>query len=505
MQLAGGAYRAEFGAEPDEAAHYVTGLVVRDYVAAGFPGNPLRFASNYYEHYPKVALGHWPPVFYVGQSAWTLVFGAGRVSVLALMATLAALAAVVIFWFLYTETGPGLAMIGALLFLAFPLVQRASAAVMTEIPICLLMMLAAFSFGRFLERERTMDAVAFGLLASLAILTKLSGFALVLVPPLAILLTRKLHLLKRAAFWWPAGLVAILCGPWTLLTLKFAGEGLEEKWGWQYTHQAAFYYAQKFYLAIGAAVFLLGIIGAAAKLFPRVARNGPSGPWASLAVLFLGVLLMVLLVPSGYEPRYLVPALAPAAVFAMAGADWLARWLARLGLAAWPAQVLVLAVTLGGFGLQTFQVPQKGYGGFGAVAQTLMKRSPRAGTRILISSDARGEGMFISELAMRERRPGSIVRRGSKDLASSSWGGSEYKPRFTQDQPLVAFLQTNSLSFLVVDTSLRPDMRKSYHDLLLRAVEGHPDRFVLEALFPIQRAGSWTPNAIRLYRVAPPR
>src|SRR5262245_40822438 len=69
-------YRCEFGSEPDEAGHYVTGLMVRDYVAAGCRGNPMHYGQEYYEHYPKVALGHWPPGFYLVQAAWTLPFGA---------------------------------------------------------------------------------------------------------------------------------------------------------------------------------------------------------------------------------------------------------------------------------------------------------------------------------------------------------------------------------------------------------------------------------------------
>ena len=56
-QLFAGAYGSEFGGHPDEAGHYVTGLMVRDYVATGFPGSPMKFAGEYYRHYPKVALG----------------------------------------------------------------------------------------------------------------------------------------------------------------------------------------------------------------------------------------------------------------------------------------------------------------------------------------------------------------------------------------------------------------------------------------------------------------
>ena len=88
-----GAYQAEFGGHPDEAAHYVTGLMVHDYLAAGLPGNPMRFAQMYYDHYPKVALGNWPPVFYLIQSAWTLLLTPSRASLLLLMAALEALVA----------------------------------------------------------------------------------------------------------------------------------------------------------------------------------------------------------------------------------------------------------------------------------------------------------------------------------------------------------------------------------------------------------------------------
>lgn len=69
LQARGGAFRSEFSAHPDESAHYVTGLMVREYVAAGAPQPPVQFAQDYYVHYPKVAIGHWPPVFYVLQAA----------------------------------------------------------------------------------------------------------------------------------------------------------------------------------------------------------------------------------------------------------------------------------------------------------------------------------------------------------------------------------------------------------------------------------------------------
>ena len=86
LQALSGAYAVDFAGNPDEPAHYVTGVMVRDYLAA-FPWQPpMTFARNFYSHYPIVAIGHWPPMFYVVQAAWTLPFGVSRLSVLLLMA-----------------------------------------------------------------------------------------------------------------------------------------------------------------------------------------------------------------------------------------------------------------------------------------------------------------------------------------------------------------------------------------------------------------------------------
>ncbi|MBV9224696.1 MAG: hypothetical protein JOZ45_00860, partial [Acidobacteriaceae bacterium] len=64
LQVASGAYTSEFGVYADEASHYVTSLMVWDYIAHFHFEPPIRFAQEYYHHYPKVAIGHWPPFFY---------------------------------------------------------------------------------------------------------------------------------------------------------------------------------------------------------------------------------------------------------------------------------------------------------------------------------------------------------------------------------------------------------------------------------------------------------
>src|ERR1051325_9100792 len=83
-----GTFHSEFGRYQDEGMHYITGLLVHDFVASGHWTHPMAFAKEYYVHFPKVGLGQWPPLFYVIQTAWTLVFGVSRQSVLFLMVVL---------------------------------------------------------------------------------------------------------------------------------------------------------------------------------------------------------------------------------------------------------------------------------------------------------------------------------------------------------------------------------------------------------------------------------
>src|SRR5215831_17422898 len=56
LQWLGSAYSSEFSGA-DEPAHFITGLMIRDYVASGFPDSPVTYAEKFYVHYPRVAFG----------------------------------------------------------------------------------------------------------------------------------------------------------------------------------------------------------------------------------------------------------------------------------------------------------------------------------------------------------------------------------------------------------------------------------------------------------------
>jgi len=140
--LLGGGFYSEFGADADEPSHFITGLMVRDYLAAGAASGAMRFAENYYLHYPKVALGHFPPLLYVVEAAWMLAFPPWRFSLLLLEALLLAASAALLCFPIRRETGALVAVSAPVLLILTPVVRYCASMVMAEV-LCVLLVVAA--------------------------------------------------------------------------------------------------------------------------------------------------------------------------------------------------------------------------------------------------------------------------------------------------------------------------------------------------------------------------
>ena len=498
-QRAGGAWQSEFGGHPDEAGHYVTGLFVRDsvvmaarYAAGGFHGSPIQvgkeFADTYYAHYPKVGLGVWPPFFYLVQAAWTLPFSPSRSSILLLMCALAAVVAVQLFRVLREEFGIWPAALGAALWLSLPLVRSSYGMVMAETLSALLMFGAVLAFGDFLDREKRGDALRFGLLAALAIVTKGTGLALALAAPLALLFTRRFHLLKRPALWSAVLLIAVLAGPWTWATRNLGKGGWEEPSpSWHFTSTALPYYAQKFGFSLSVFVLLFLLAGVFEK-FRGGSQN--QGRWAAAAAFIVSVVVFQSIAPVGLEARHLIPALPAALMFVVAGFVTLVRRSPRASVA--------LGVFV--FASAVWPISQKGFAGFAPLAEAMLGEAAPADVT-LVSSDARGEGMFISEVAMHEQRPGHTILRASKALASSTWSGGGYAPLFKDDDEVFAYLTSGKLQYLAIDDAVPEDKRRAHQDQLKRVIEQHTDSFWLVASAEMIRDGEPQLAPVRLYKI----
>lgn len=65
--------------------------MVYKYLTTAIGTNPMLFAGRFYAHHPAVAFGHWPPLFYILQACWGLLFALSRTSALILIASLSSL------------------------------------------------------------------------------------------------------------------------------------------------------------------------------------------------------------------------------------------------------------------------------------------------------------------------------------------------------------------------------------------------------------------------------
>ena len=488
LQWRGNAFRSEFSGSPDEPAHYVTGLMVHDYIAAGFPGSPLPYARNYYLHYPKVALGHWPPFFYVVQAAWTLLFTTSRTSVMLLMAAITALLATLLCELLRKEFSLAMGMSAAALFISLPVIEEFSQMLMAEMLVALLVLLAALAYGRYLDSGRWQPAAWFGIWFTLALLTKGTAIQLAILPPFAVLFGRRWHLLRRFSFWLPGFLVLGIAGPWYLWVPGAQHEsvarfgGVRFNWGRLTGTPVAWAEMLGMVLLVAATLGLL-------ICCRQILRGSAGGKWIASVAVVLGAYLARLFI-GAYEERHLLVNLPMLLMFAALCAGWCFRQPRWQGLKAAPRQLVVGLALLALLGFHVFESPIKRHYGFSEVAQDLLSRPAFKNSVFLICASATGEGMLISEVAARESRPGHIVLRANKMLASEDWMGRDYQLLFQDPAEVLQYLESIPAGIVIIDGDGR---RTPHGQLLYQGIQSHPEKWELLARYP--------PSDILVYRL----
>lgn len=501
LQWRGGAYHSEFGEHADEAAHYVTGLMVRDYLASGLPASPLEYAKRYYQHYPKIGLGHWPPTFYLVQAAWMLPLPVSRASVMVLQAVLAAVLATGLFLLARTMAPPAVSLAAGVVLLVNPLTQGLTREMMAEVVTAMAILLALACYALYLDSEQRRFAVGFGLLASAALLAKGTAVMLVAVPPLCLLLTRRFALLRQRWFWLPALIAVAVAGPWYLLApgsmhqhalpsniVVAANEDYVARSVGSYWAMAGFWLAPFTVLGLGVTVG-----------WPFVRRKPISGIAAVSAAALAAMVLLRTFVPPSRPPRHLLNVMPFWLLFAAVGVSWLLSAGPLGKLAPSLRAALAAALLIAMFALDYRPLRRKEFGGYQAVAEHILARPQWKDSVILVSSDAAGEGMLISEIAMREKRPGHIILRGSKVLSSSNWFGGDARMLFASARELDEFLRGVPVGFVVLDSD--PPRPPVHHSLLWSAIQEGSGHWELAGRFSQRRGQGRRTGDIYLYRL----
>ncbi len=505
LHVASGAFESGFGGFEDEPAHLVTSLMVRDWLASGDLSNPRAFAENYYVHYPKVGVGQWPPLFHGLLGVWMLVIGTSTASVVAFMTLIEALIAFVIYSVLRRPLGDAAGVLAGGLFLTVPIVQECSASAMTESLIALLGLGAVLAFGRFLDTGKARWVFAFAGAAGATLLTKGSGLALGLVPPLSILFLRRLDLLLRPALWGAAVMVALIVGPWYYFTLSMS-QGTWTGGGspsWEFFVSAALAFPGWLPGLAG----WLGLLLVPVGLFWGL-RNGAShGRWVALAAWVPAILILHLTVPSSIEERHFA-VLAPAwTIFAALGAGVVGATLfeglgggsgGRAQKLAPAGGVLVMAAAMF---VTHGRLATKHWSGWGEAARRVAVRGDQSPDRLLIASDPVGEGLFVAGVALAEdRRPLRLVMRASKVLGNAGWSGYDYEQRFATLDEVDGYLREHGVGYVAVDESTRSSRHWYPHmEQLLGVLESQDRGWRPFASDDVVRDGIVYPGSLRAF------
>lgn len=498
------AFTNEFGGHPDEAAHYVTGLMVSDYLSSVFNNaqDPLTYAKNYYYHYPKVAFGHWPPVFYIMQGGWSFIFGSSRISILLLIGLMTSLLGFTIYKTICKFIDQKIAMVAGIAFISLPLVRQYSGMVMAEIPLSLLSFLAVLFFFQYLEKEKTRDALLFSLFSIGAILTKGNALALALLPPLAIAFSGHFHVVKLPGFWVSGLLVAVICGPIYYLTFSLA----QDTWAgssssFAYALECLERYPESLFRTLGYFLSIFSLLGFALAFIGPLIKYKIDAFWATIGAYAIGVFVFHMIVPSSIEARNMIMLLPALILFAAFGILSLIKFLNSMRTSKHGKGVIIIFIGILIFGEAYGKNYTTRFSGFKSVSNQIVNHSFANDIKraVLIVSDSSGEGMFIADMAMKGEKFGHVVLRGSKVLAESDWIGKNYRSLYHDPDEVMAYLYGIPVSFIVVDHSYHQERDSLHFVVLKKMLVQNPGIWKRIGRYNMIRRGVEYPDSIELY------
>jgi hypothetical protein len=397
-------YRAGFSGA-DEPAHFLNGVFVSSYLHSHAGANPMAYAVEYYLHYPKISIGHWPPAYYGLLGVLLLALPATPQAAFIINLLVSALPAAVLGWTLAWLAGRRVALAGCAIYVLTPLAVEGQAFFMLDQALTVCCAVAAIAWFAYTQRPSWSRAAWFAALSASAVLIKGNGWLIVLVPPLHMLLTRGWRLLALPHLYIAAMAAGLVIVPWYWLTSSIAADGFNYQAGLPYASHALTTNLHTLLRNLGYASAPLVMLAIVAEYRQR--QVTPQR-WSVVSIaisLILATLTLQSLVPVAIDDRYLAPALPAYTTLAALGVFHIhtilrGRWRSQAGTA------LVFAISL------TWMLPMLAPG-----LAHLAQRGPKVDMRAadlptlspgeapsvwLIDGSSGAEGALIAELAVRD-------------------------------------------------------------------------------------------------------
>jgi hypothetical protein len=479
----------------DPAPHFVTGVMVSDYLKTSLGSNPVAFAESFYVRFPKVAFGHWPPVYYFLQALWYAFFPSTPNSARCLSAVTAFGLALLLFFQLRRAHGWIAALCAGALFCVLPGIQDATWDVKSDLLTGLFVFLAIMVFADWLDRPTGWRSpILFAIWSVLAILTKGSAWALGPFAMLAPLLAGRTGCYRK--FWyWASGVIILVAGAPFYIWMRRQGVGYPA----DFSHLAsgATHWERRVIVLrplLAVIPWWLLVVAGIGFLYAvwrryRAADQSAAVTAALIACAWIvSQIAFLLVLPLTEEGRVYTPALAPAAMLFGMCLQWLQRRLVTRPALAVVAPVAVTILCCLSCGTN----PIHRIDGYRSASDAIPFHP--GGSTILISSP--DEGAFVADRLTGDRQRSGVVILASHALAVSTWSGYRYRLVFPDAPALKSYLMDLPVRYIVLDAS---EPMQPHTKLLAEVIRSDPEDFHLLGDFPLRNQNGEARGSLLVY------
>ncbi|WP_194715183.1 ArnT family glycosyltransferase [Noviherbaspirillum soli] len=166
----------------DASRHAMNGIFLRDFLMEGGLLHPLRFAREYYQQYPAINIGFYPPFMYIASVPFLAVFGASHAVSQSVVALHAMLAGVMIYLICQRMMDRWSALLVALAILALPDMALWARQVQLDVPALALLLCTAWALIHYLHTGSGRWLLVTAAFMGLAMLTRVqTGYAVPVV------------------------------------------------------------------------------------------------------------------------------------------------------------------------------------------------------------------------------------------------------------------------------------------------------------------------------------
>lgn len=411
----------------DEPSHFVNSYFIWGYLSHGQFANPIAFAEQFYIAYPKLSLGHWPPLYYTLVGGLFLVFSAVPETAVWINLFVTVFVGFLLAMMLRPSVGLGWSLVSALVLTLLPLSLVALNFFMLDQPLTLIVLLSAWVWLRFAYQPSYNFGLLYGTLAAAAILVKGNGWLLVLFPMFHILFARRWALLRDPRMYAGALLCLLAVLPWYMVTAKISADGFNYAFGIDYAAKALTQNLLTLYHNIG--FFGLVLVSVALTMLWSAgdSQRGQAVLVRIAVSMIAAVLLLQSLVPVDIVSRYMMPSMPFLVLLAILGIvemEHFACFETRPAILRGAQALAVLLVLLPSLMNLSSATPQADLRMADAATMVV---DPQQVQVVVIDGSPAGEGAFIAEAVVASKARDLYVVRSSKILSESNFMGTDYR------------------------------------------------------------------------------